>query len=93
MIGFDFSTTYQQDGEVHHWVRFFEPCTMKCRLVETNGRGVRITYQRGSKHGIRYEWAPSFEDARRRVTAWVKRNGAEFADYHTTPNHYRGAAR
>ncbi len=85
MLGFDFSTTFGPD-ETRHAVHFFQPCAMRCVVIERVKRrgdgseyvATTIVYQRGSKHGRRYETALDFEDARRRVTAWVRRNEREW---------------
>ena len=78
MIGFDFSSTYKPEG-IRHVVNFFAPCKMRCSIFERDG-GCEIIYQRGSKHGRRYEFAATFEEARRRVTAWVRRNERDYAN-------------
>lgn len=80
-LGFDFTTTYRP-GQVRHAVNFFQPCKMKATIIEETRRNfageeyvaTTIVYQRGSVHGRRYETALSFEDARERVTRWVRRN-------------------
>lgn len=78
VIGFDFATMYHSTY-INHVVYFFGPCRMRCSIRENDGGHCEITFQRGSKHGRRYEFASTFEDARRRVTQWVRRNARDYA--------------